>query len=171
MAKKGELSLFEMQKATKPAIEDICGIILTDPELRAGMASLLELSCELKMKPCWSVTNGYSCSYKGKRVVNYGVGRGDRWEENWLNINVFTADKGDLDNFLQALPDEMQAECIDNMQCTRCGGCAPINLKILGSHYDVCWKMGYGHLRPTAEQFQWIEKFILARREYIKSIT
>jgi len=171
MAKKDEISLFEMQKANKPSIKDICEIILTDHGLKKGMDRLLELSRELKMKPCWTHTNTYNCSYKGKRVVNYGVGRGGRWEKNWLNISVFTAEKSDLDNFLQELPDEMQTECINNMQCTRCGGCTPINLKILGNDYDVCWKMGYGNLRPTAEQFQWIEKFILARREYIKSIT
>ena len=170
MAKKGQISFFEVQKANKPKIEEICEQILTDSTLKNGMSRLLELSKEIKMKPCWQVTNGYGCNYKGKRVVQYRIGRGDKWETNYLKIFVFITDNGDLDNFFQNHSDEMITECLKGMKCQGCGGCKPgIKYTILGKQQYVCWKLCYQCLNPTAEQFEWIEKMILARREYIKS--
>jgi len=172
MAKKGQVSIYEAQKAGKPAIEDVCEQILTDPVLREGMTGLLALSREIHMKPCWFVTNTWKCSYKGKRVVTYGVGRGDRMETNYLKISVFFSDvdKSDLDAFFEAQSEEMRTECISGMKCRGCGGCKPgIKQNILGRQYMICWKACYERHNPTLEQFQWIEKMILARREYIKT--
>jgi len=168
MAKKGEVSIYEVQKANKPAIEDVCDAILTKLELKEGMERLLALSRELRMKPCWSHTNVWNCNYKGKRVVSYNVGRGGRFQENWLVIRVYT-DKDKLDDFLLTLSEEMRDEFIDGIKCNGCGGCKPgIKINILSKQCFVCRRTEYCRINPTAEQFEWIEKFILARREYLK---
>jgi len=168
MAKKGEVSIYEVQKANKPAIEDICDAILTKLELKEGMKRLLALSRELRMKPCWSNTNVWRCKYKGKRVVSYNVGRGDGFQENRLAIRVY-ADKDKLVDFLLTLSEEMRAEFIDGIKCNGCDGCKPgIKINILNKQCFVCWRTEYCRINPTAKQFEWIEKFILARREYLK---
>lgn len=172
MAKKGQISIFEVQKEHKPAIEDICEELLIDPTLKKGMTRLLELSKEIKMKPCWQVTNGYGCSYKNKRVIQYRIGRGDKCETNHLKIFVFIAEEDGLDAFFQAQSNEMIAECINGMKCHGCGGCKPgMKYTILGEQQYICWKLCYQRINPTPEQFQLIEKMILARREYIKANT
>ncbi|MCL2546283.1 MAG: hypothetical protein FWE06_03690 [Oscillospiraceae bacterium] len=168
MAKKGEVSIYEVQKANKPTIDDVCEQLLTDPVLRGGMAHLLELSKELRMKPCWSHTNVWNCNYKSKRVAMYSIGRGDGWVKNWAKIKIYTTDVNDVERFLLTLPGEMRNEYINNMTCTHCGDCKPHNLTLLGEPLEVCWDIGYRHHNPTQEQFGWIEKFIIARREYIK---
>jgi len=166
--KKGHISLYEMQKADKPAIEEICDMILTSSVLREGMARLLALSRELRMKPCWSHTNVWHCNYKGKRVATYGVGNGSRWEENELKIKVETEKFDRIDDYLLTLPEDMRVECINGMKCDYCGGCAPGKERmILGDQYSVCRGSGYRSHKPTSQQFEWIEKFIIARREYI----
>ena len=170
MAKKGEVSLFETQKAKKPTPEALCEQLLSDPALNEGMLRLLALFQELKMKPSWYASNAYNCNYKGKRVVSFGIGRGSRWEQNWLAIKVWTADIDDLNDFLQAQSEEVRAEYMQNIKyCGKCGSCAPgRDMDLLGKPYkDVCVNTDYNVYSPTAEQFQFIEKFILARREYI----
>jgi len=169
MAKKGQVSLYALQKAAKPTIEEICDILLTRPELREGMTSLITLSKELKMKPCWSHTNNWNCNYKGKRVVSYLVGMGDKQKQDWLKIKLHTAEKGDIDNFLQALPSETAIECIDGMKCYGCGDCKPgRQYMILGKKQYLCKRLCYQRINPTPKQFQLVATLIPARREYIK---
>ena len=168
MAKKGQESLYETQKASKPALEDVCNALISKPELKDGMTRLLDLSRELRMKPSWSHTNVWNCNYKGKRVVSYGIGLGDRMEQNRLIVRVYP-DNYNLVDFLLTLSDEMRAEFIDGIKCTGCGDCKPgTKIDVSGKQYFVCWRTEYYRINPTAEQFQWIEKFIFARREYIK---
>ena len=132
MAKKGEVSIYEVQKANKPTIEEVCNAIITKPELKDGMERLLDLSRELRMKPCWSHTNVWNCNYKGKRVVSYGVGRGGGFQENWLVIRVYP-DNDNLVDFLLTLSEEMRAEFIDGIKCNGYGGCKPdTKINILG---------------------------------------
>jgi len=70
MEKSNDTPIFEQgtkeQKANKPAIKDVCNYFLTDDTLKTGMARLLELSNELKMKPVWIQRNGFKCTYKSK---------------------------------------------------------------------------------------------------------
>ena len=169
MAKKGEVSVYEVQKANKPPIEDVCNTLLNIPELKEGMARLLALSRKLRMKPCWSHTNVWNCNYKGKRVVSYGIGRGGGFQENHLVIRVYP-DNNNLVGFLLTLSEEMRAEFIDGIKCTGCGGCKPgTKIDISGKPCFVCWRTEYCRINPSAEQFEWIVKFIFARRAYIKN--
>ena len=132
------------------------------------MTRLLVLSKEIKMKPCWQVTNGYGCNFKGKRVVQYRIGRGDKWKTDYLKIFVFTADKDSIDTYFRAQPNEMITECINGMKCHGCGGCKPgMKYTILEKQHYLCWNFCYQCINPTPEQFQWIEKMIFVRREYI----
>jgi len=65
----------------------------------------------------------------------------------------------------------MKNEFINNLQCCKgCTTCAPgYDIEISGKFYKhVCEKSLYYAIdNPTPEQFEWIEKFIHARREYI----
>ncbi len=172
MAKKGGISLFETQKKDKPKPEELCSRFLTDDNLNNGMRHLLAFCNELKMKPIWYATNSFKCSYKGKSVVSFGIGRGGREEENWVTITVYIADRDQINNFLSVQSDKTKHEYIQSLKlCTRCASCAPgFNVEVLGTFYNLCFK---GHnivfFKPTESQFEILEKFIVLRREYIKN--
>lgn len=173
MAKKGELSLFETQKKTKPTPEELCDRFLTDDELHDGMTRLLALCKNLRMSPGWYATNSFKCVCKGKPVLSFRIGEGRRAVENRLEIMVYTAEREKINEFLSRLPEDAKIDCIKSLKhCIRCAGCAPgWNVDILGTVHNLCFK---GHnlvfLNPTAEQFAISEKFILFRREYIKTL-
>jgi len=102
-------------------------------------------------------------------VVSYAIGRGGGFQENWLIIRVYP-DKDNMDGFFHSLSDEMRSEFLNGIKCTGCGECKPgTKTNILGKPYFLCWRVEYSRKNPTAEQFEWIEKFIFARRVYIKN--
>lgn len=163
---------FKEQKENKPPIEDFCEYFLTDTTLKEGMAWLLELSRELKMKPCWYAFNSYKCSYKGKGVVYYTVGgrvQIKTTQKNWLHIRVYLADSCDMENFLKSQSEDVRAEYIKNIKyCTRCGKCAPIIIEANNKTYNnVCAVSIFDFENPTTEQFRQIKQYIKMRRNYI----
>ena len=173
--KVNSIPIFEQgtkeQKANKPAIEDVCEYFLKDEVLKAGMARLLELSREVKMKPGWMQRNGFKCTYKGKGVVSYVIS-GNRWRSD-LVISVTLADKKDLHNVVTALPDDLRAEFIKERNITHCGKCSAAScdfgafVEISGEKHWFCSRFNYMCKNPTAEQFKMIEQFIQIRRDYI----
>ena len=94
--------------------------------------------------------------------------------QDHLRVSVQLADKDDFQCFLQEQPEDVQAAYISNLKfCSRCASCVPgIELKIMGKEYhNVCVGYGYCCYDPTPQQFQWIERFIGMRREYIQHMT
>ena len=171
MAKENDTPIFEQgtkeQKANKPAIENVCDYFLTDNTLKDGMARLLELSRELKMKPVWVQVNGYKCNYKGKKVVSYNIQGKDK-----ICISIVLADKQDLERVVLELPEELRAEFL-NRTTTHCGVCSAascefgVSVEVSGKKHWFCSRFNYMRYNPTAEQFKIIEQFIKIRRNYI----
>jgi hypothetical protein len=170
MAKRGQISVYEVQKTTKPAIEETCAALLTDPGLHEGMATLLALSKDIRMKPVWSHTNHWNCNYKGNRVISYTVGDGDKMKQNCLKIKVDISDRDSLNGFLMALPDELLDECVSGMKCYGCGGCKPgRQYTVLGKQIYLCRRLSYQRVNPSPAQFRLIAELITARRQWIKN--
>jgi len=148
-------------KQLKLTAEECCEQLLTDPILKQGMLRLLLLFKELKMKPCWYHAKSYKCNYKGERVLYINFGK-----QNWLRIRVCTVGDmhgvGEFDLYLDMLEDELRNEFMNYAanfkRCCKSGkGCG------------VCGKSRtYYITNPTEEQFEWIEKFIFVRREFIE---
>ena len=158
----------------KQTIDECCNQFLTDATLKNGMADLLSFFKELKMKPSWYHANSYKCDYKGKRVIMINFSK--MGVENWVRLRVITTgdcyeDNGKLDIFLQNLPIEMQNEYMAHLRyCKNCTTCTPgHDLELFGEPYkNVCEKsFAYYIDNPTPEQFEFVKKFVIARREYI----
>jgi len=160
------------QKAAKPPIEDVCGYFLTDPVLKEGMARLIKISRELKMKPGWVQINGYKCNYKGKGVVSYVIG-GNGYLKDYLIVGVSLADRQDLEKTILSLPDDMIKE-LQNRNHTYCRVCRAatcgyggFSYKYKGERHYLCSRFNYMCKNPNAEQFGMIERFIKIRRAYL----
>ena len=162
------------QRAVKPPIEDVCEYFLKDNVLRDGMARLLEISREQKMKPSWMQINGYKCSYKGKGVVSYVIG-GSECLNDHLIVSVSLADREDLESVIFSLPDDIIEE-LQNREHTHCRVCAPASCPYGGFAYQIngetrylCSRFNYMCKNPTAEQFEIIARLIMIRRGYVEA--
>ena len=157
-------SSVDLDKFDKQTIEECCEQFLVDPILKQSMIKLLSFLREQKMKPVWYHKTSYKCNYKGKRVLYVNIGR-----ENWLRIRVCTVSDmhgiGNMDLYMLMLNDELRNE-YDNYlthfePCNVCKGCG-----------GVCERRrSYYITNPTQDQFYWIEKFILARKNFIDNST
>jgi len=149
-----------MFKPKRENIEECCNRLLTDINMKNNMLKLLSFLNDLKMKPVWYHKTSYKCNYKGKRVAYISF-----YENHCVSIRVCTVSDfhgiGDLDLYLNMLPEELKTEYMNylaNFQsCKDCNGCGGTCAK----------KRVYRITNPTKEQFEWIEQFIHARREYI----
>ena len=160
------------QRCAKPPIEDVCNYFLTDRTLKKGMARLLEISRELRMKPGWVQINGYKCNYKGKGVVSYVIG-GNGYLKNYLIVGVTLADRQDLEKVILSLPDDLIQE-LQNRNHTHCRVCRAATCAYGGFSYEykgeihfLCSRFNYMCNNPSAEQFKMIERFINIRRAYL----
>jgi hypothetical protein len=172
MAKTERLKA-KMREQRKISLEECCETHLRNPVFKDGMANLMELFRNLKMKPCWYHSTSYKCYYK-KEVVIYVTVYNDN-----CNIKVATVSAADnvgrvgVNDFVRTLNDEMKTEFISHFKpCSGCGGCAPgYDVEVDGvTHKGICkGTLVYNINNPTTEQFIWIKKFIIARREYISN--
>lgn len=173
MAKKGKVSVFELQKSNKPPIEDLSDFLL-EGDLKDNFSAFLSFLKELRMKPCWYATSAYKLSYKGKKVGLISIGRGDKFQKNYLQIIIFTAEMNDLDCFFQNESDKTISEFKNSIKyCAHCASCAPgVNFTFLGDLYEhVCFK-GYNliYINPTLKDYERIKQYINLRRNYIKEV-
>ena len=133
---------------------------------------MIELSSELKMKPCWFAKNGYKCSYKGKKVAAYGINGKDN-----IIITISLAERGDLEKVILEQPENLLTELL-NRKITHCGRCSVdvpcdngVGFEVSGKKYRACSWHTYICQNPTAKQFAMIEKFIEIRRNNIDNPT
>ena len=107
---KGTLGMqgFDVQKASKPKIEDICDYFLTDSILKNGIMQLLEKCRNLSMKPTLISLNTFKCAYKGKKVVHFSIGGRRQFLKNSLTIGVEIAENEDLEHIILAQPDDVK---------------------------------------------------------------
>ena len=141
------------------------------------MSRLIELSREVRMKPCWVDTTSwgygrYNCSYKGRRVVYYYV------DKDKVYVTLTLAEPGmkdELKNIYLAFPDEYKKELTASKirhcnwygeaSCQHCGN--SVNLLYDGIEYAHCTRFNFMFSPSTSEHFEMIEYLIKLRRKYI----
>ena len=178
MAKLSEKTKARLKEERIVSFEEQCKKHLHNPVLKEGMASLFELFRELKMKPSWYYTGKYKCHYKKEPVVYFTV-----YSDNCF-VRVATSSAEDntkrvgINDYLRSLDDEMKTEFLSRIK--QCDGCAEIgkphscapgcDVEIDGVvRKGICqYTLLYSVDNPTTEQFEWIKKFIFARRKYIE---
>ena len=173
MAKKGQASFFELQKSNKPSIEDLSNLLLED-EIKEQFFVFLSFLKTLKMKPCWYATSSYNLNYKGKRVGFISIGKGDKFEKNYLQIMILTSEMNNLECFFRDETEKTINEFKNNIKyCVRCASCAPgVSFTFFSDLYEhVCFK-GYNllYINPTLKDYDRIKQYIDLRRNYIKYI-
>ena len=173
MAKKGQISVFQLQKSNKPLIEDLSNSLL-EGDIRDNFFVFLSFLKELKMKPCWYAISSYNLSYQGKKVGLISIGKGDKFIKNYLQIMIFTSEMNDLDRFFQDETDQTRNEFKNNIKyCAHCASCAPgVSFTFCGDLYEhVCFK-GYNliYINPTLKDYNRIKQYINLRRNYIKEV-
>jgi hypothetical protein len=155
-------------------IEELCDNI-TDPVLKQGMVNLLEFLHSLKMKPTWYHSVSYKCHYKKEPVAYITV------QPNKCHISVATISskdnscRNDISGYANTLDADMQAEFTARFKPCKYYAEARASCEryctftVGGVEYTGISKDSkvYNVKNPTAEQFEWIKKFISARRNYI----
>ena len=167
------------KKLRQISLEERCETDLHNPVLKEGMKNLLQLCHNLKMKPIWYNGASYKCQYKKEAVAYISV------YNNKCLIAVATVNAADsalrigIDNFLRTLSGEMKTEFLSRIKF--CDGCSELksphscfpgcDVEIDGAiKKGVCVNtLRYKIDNPTKEQFEWIFKFIIARRDYINN--
>ena len=174
---KSERLKAKMAEQRKISLQERCETALQNPAMKEGMADLLAFLYELKMKPSWYHGSGYKCHYKKQVVAYIAVFNNDYF------ISVATVSAADnscrnnVSDFVRTLDNEMKTEFVSHFKpcrdyAKRGYSCAPFcDVEVDGiiySHVDKKTKI-YNIKNPTPEQFEWIKKFIIARRKYIEN--
>jgi hypothetical protein len=177
MAKISEQLKAKLKEERKISLEEHCEQHLKNPDLIDGMSSLFAVFRELKMKPSWYYSGKYKCNYK-KEVVVYMVVHNDNCKITVATVSAAdNTSRYDVNAFVRTLSNELKEEFAAHFKtCSGCStsefSCAPgRDIEVGGTVYkNVCTKtLIYTVKNPTTEQFKWIEKFIIARREYINN--
>ena len=165
----------KMREQRKLSLEEKCETDLQNPILKEGMARLLKLCRELKMKPSWYHGTSYKCYYK-KQVVAYMSVYNDKCHIQVATISAAdNSCRNNVSDFVRMLDDGMKAEFVSHFEPCRHFAenqisCSPYcDVEVDGNVYTAVAKKTkiYTIKNPTTEQFEWIEKFIHARRKYI----
>jgi len=174
MAKKGEESNFEIQKANKPTVEMVAEQLL-DGNLKKDFMKFLDWLKQEKIRLQWGSTNSFNANYKGKRVARIEIGRGGRNCANHISIIIHTAERDKFAGYLEGQTEEVVDIFMKNISktCNDCGVCAPgKSFDISGKHYErVCFdglgSHGLRYINPDAEQTEIVKKLMNARKDYI----
>jgi len=179
MAKKGEVSQFEKQKAAKPTLLSIIES-LVDEELREMGFELLEYLASLRSNPSWYATNSYSVSYKGKRVclirvdpnyLEYDIKRlkeGKPERADRFIVHIKTPKMSMLSAHLNSISDEERNFYLKALNCRYCSKCKPgitmkLDTMVLA---DICFKC-VSFRNPAREHLNAIKSLIELRRKDI----
>jgi len=174
MAKSDQLKA-KMAAQRKISLEEKYETDLQNPILKEGMKELLAFLCELRMKPSWYHGTSYKCHYK-KAVVVYISVHNDKCSIQVATVSAAdNSCRNDVSAFVRMLDDEMKVEFVSHFKlcrhyAERGYSCAPFcNVEVDGVVYPNVDKKTkiYNITNPTAEQFRWIKKFIIARRKFI----
>lgn len=179
MAHLSEQLKSKLKEERRISLREHCQKHLFNPVLINGMEALLTLFFELKMKPSWYYSEKYKCHYKKEAVVYITVYNDNCFIRVATVSAIDNTSRNDVSAFIRTLSDEMKAEFISRF--TTCNGCSTSkfscapgrDVEVNGVVYkNICKRtLIYAVDNPTTEQFKWIEKFITARREYIKNTT
>jgi len=171
MAKKGEISNFEAQKANNPTIETVAEQLL-DGEIKKDFIEFLDWMKQEKIRFQWGSTNSFNANYKSKRVARIGIG------ENRVSIIIHTAERDKFDGYLEGQSGEIVDIFMKSIGkiCNGCGGCAPgKSFYISGKHYEkICFdglgSHGLRYINPDSNQIKTVKKLMNARQDYIKKM-
>jgi hypothetical protein len=174
MAKKGEITAFEIQKTNKPKIEAVAGQLM-DGDFKTEFMEFLDFLKQEKIRCQWGSTNSFNANYKNKRVARILIAGGSGFIQNHWRIIVATTDRDKFDSYLEGQTTEIRDMFMEkiNKKCTKCGICAPgKTFDILGERYEnICFDgigtLGFRYTNPDFEQTEVIKRSITARKEYI----
>ena len=173
MAKKGEVSHFEIQKANKPTILTVAEQFM-DGDFKTNFLKFLDFLKQEKIGLQWGSTNSFNANYKGKRVARILIAGGSGFIKNHWRILVAVTDRDKFDSYLEEQTDEIFNMVMDgiNKKCKGCGGCNPKTLNVLGKRYEnVCFSglgtLGFQYTNPNDEETELIKRLINARTKYI----
>ena len=179
----------EKPKVIKPTVEEIYEQYIKDDTLRKSAERLFEIAREYKMKNRCVSYNSFTYTYRGMNVFNItmratlsnaGVRKID--PTNHFIIQLSLGKRHEVETLLLEQPEDMRNEYINN-RIISCGVCAgtpegriirnltcdkPLDFTESGKVYHLCTvNFGYARHNPTPEQFEMIERFIMARIEAI----
>jgi len=155
----------------KPTVYELAENIASD-EVKKSFLDFIEFCVALRMKPRLYASEKMNMKYKGKMIL--------RFDPSCLDGNLYifftVGFHRELDKILSKQPADIQQFYVDNIR--RCGQeecteCKPVPkgivLNILGTNYEFC-NTGMRFVNPTKEQFEYIKKFVVIRREHIKNV-
>ena len=156
--------------ANKPTVYELAENIASD-DVKNNFLDFIEYCASLKLKPHLYASEKMNIKYKGKMIL--------RFDPSCLDGNlyiIFTVAYGhQLENLLAEQPEDIQKFFIENIRLCghdECIGCKPVPkglvFNILGVKREMCFsEMLFKN--PTREQFEYIKKWVIIRREHIKS--
>jgi len=173
MAKKGEISGYEIQKKTKPTARFIMDHF-TNEELRETGIGLLDYFTGLRSTPLWYASNSFDVFYKSKRVCRLRIVPCN-WEFNGgnpdnLRVDIYLPDKqtieinlGDIDDVERQLYFDGMNPCIHC--CVRCSPGIIVNIGGVLSEEICHHKLTY--INPALKYLHIFKKLIELRRQDI----
>jgi len=172
-----------------PTIEAVYNQYITDDALRQVAERLFTIAHVHKMKHRWVSWHSFTFTYRGTNVFNVtmratlsnkGVRKID--PTNHFIVQLSLGRTHEAEQLLLTQPHDMQMEYINNRSIS-CGICAGTPQgqaargltcdKVLyfnhaGTTYPLCTvNFGYAWHNPSPDEFEKIERFILARTEAI----
>jgi len=172
MDKDRPSTLYEKQKAERPSVLEVARGLLS-AELYGQLAGFVEFLRQNQMIPRIFTTNSFQVTYKGETVLRISISYVAHTVKDSYAVRIDTADETDINDFFMPLPDDMLDFYLKNVRrCQNChtkSRCANKAMVVLGRKVESYCNTGMYICNPTEQQYEYIKKFIMLRREYIKS--
>ncbi|MCL2433067.1 MAG: hypothetical protein FWD16_00910 [Clostridia bacterium] len=171
MTKDRPLTLYERQKIEKPSVTEVAAEHL-DAVLYQQLSDFVEFLTLNKMTPRIHTTNTFKVTYKGRQVLKIPIAYVTYKNKNCYSIVVDTAEVEDMDRYLEPLDDDMRAFYFENIRlCRHCSKCPPKSMTVLGRKINNYCGTYMQIFTPTQQQYEYIKRFIMLRRDYLASIS
>ncbi len=169
MKKDRPLTLYEKQKLEKPSIEELANEYL-NIELNRQLSDFTSFLKQNNMTPRLYTTNLFQVKYKGKYILKIRMAGGPKLQRDVYSVFIWPSDKEDLEDFFITLSDDMKNFYLDNIcLCKHCSKCLPKSIIILDKKIENYCNTTMSIDNPTEQQYKYIKKIVLLRKEYIKN--
>lgn len=169
MKKDRPLTLYEKQKIEKPSVKELADEYLND-ELNKQLSDFIAFLEQNKMIPRLYTTNLFQVTHKGKNVLKIRMANGPKLQKNIYTVSIGIAEAIDLNEFLMPLSNDMKNFYFNNIRlCQHCSKCPPKSMTVLDKKIENYCETGIGVNNPTEQQYEYIKKFVILRKEYIRS--
>lgn len=170
MSNKTEKSLYQLQKNTKPKIEEIINTMLAGKKKQCAL-DFVAFVKSFRMTPQWASANSWAVSYKNKRVCyikisDYVVGKGSWYIRPAVEYNDTLADF--------CINEHLEKIMLDNVHfCRACGKCAPgKHVIFFGKELDnvCCSPIDFEFHNPNTDTLDCAKKLVVFKRNIIVGI-